>query len=291
MREVKALLAGKIFTPTEEIHDGVILISDHRISAVGRKEKVKVPAGAQVVDIRHRIVVPGFMDLHIHGASGHDLMPGTSEAITAVANYLARHGTTSFLATTVTASRDSTLHAAAGLAAFIKASHNVHGASHKLAGAQPVGIHFEGPFLNVKKRGAHPASQIHKPSIELLERMLAAAAGTARILSLAPEQDGALSLMDYARSKGLRVGIGHSMATFEEAERAIAAGATVAVHVFNAMRPFHHRDPGLLGAVLVDQRISCELICDGVHVAPSTVRLLAEAKGMEKVLLVTWASW
>ncbi len=287
MKSLKAIYAGAIYTPTEKIENGVILIDGHRITKVGSREQIKVPATAAVIDNRDRIVVPGFIDLHIHGAVGHDLMEASQEAVSAVASYLARHGTAAFLATTVTASLERTLQAVKGLAEIVRASENSHGASEKIAGAQPVGIHFEGPFLNVKKRGAHPASHIQKPSPETLERLLDAAGNTARVLTLAPEIDGALAVMELARSRGVRVGIGHSNATCEEAERAIAAGATHAIHVYNAMRPFAHRDSGIIGAVLTDDRISAELICDGVHVEATAVRLLVRAKGVERVILVS----
>lgn len=287
MKAMKAIMAGTIYTPLEEIQNGVILIEGHRIRKVGPRDKVKVPPGAAVVDNQDRIIVPGFIDMHIHGAAGHDLMEATSEAVSTVSTYLARHGTTSYVATTVTASLDRTLRAARGLGEIIRASQASHGASDKIAGAQPVGIHFEGPFLNVKKRGAHPASQIQKPSTETLERTLEAAGNAARVLTLAPELDGALSVLEYARSRGLRVAIGHSNATFEETERAIAAGATHAVHFYNAMRPFTHRDSGIIGAVLTDDRLSAELICDGVHVEPAAIRLLVKAKGIERVILVS----
>lgn len=287
MKALKAILAGTIYTPTAEIENGVILIDGHRITKVGPKDQIKVPAGATVIDNRDRIVVPGFIDMHIHGAAGHDLMEGSPEAVSAVATYLARHGTTSFLATTVTASLDRTLHAAKGLGEIVRALQSSHGASEKIAGAQPVGIHFEGPFLNIKKRGAHPASQIQKPSTETLERLLEAAGNATRVLTLAPELDGALAVLEQARSRGLRIGIGHSNATYEEAERAIAAGATHAVHTFNAMRPFAHRDSGIIGAVLTDDRVSAELICDGVHVEPTAIRLLVKCKGLERIILVS----
>jgi N-acetylglucosamine-6-phosphate deacetylase len=284
MKGTKAILAGTIDTPTERIENGVILIEGHRISKVGPRERVKIPAGAAVIDNQDRHIVPGFIDLHIHGAAGHDLMEGTTEAISAVSSYLARHGTTSYLATTVTASLERTLHAARGFAEIITAAHSAH---EKIPGAQPLGIHFEGPFLNVKKRGAHPASQVRKPSVEILERLLEAATGTAKIFTLAPELDGALTVVEAARSRGLRIGIGHSNATHEEAERAIAAGATHAVHMFNAMRSFMHRDSGIIGAVLVDDRITAELICDGIHVEPPAIRLLVKAKGLDRIILVS----
>ena len=290
MKATKAILAGTIYTPTEAIENGVILIDGHRITKVGQKEEVKIPSTATVIDNQDRIVVPGFIDMHIHGAAGHDLMEGTAEAISAAGTFLARHGTTSYLATTVTATLDRTLHAARNLCDLIHASQSSHGATDKIAGAQPVGIHFEGPFLNAKKRGAHPVSQIRKPSVEIAEKILDAANDTARLFTLAPELEGALTVLEYVRGRGLKVGLGHSNATFEEAERAIAAGASHAVHVYNAMRPFAHRDSGIIGAILTDDRVTAELICDGVHVEASAVRLLVRSKGLSRIILVSDSS-
>jgi len=287
MGALKAIVAGTIYTPIEAIPNGVILIDGTRITEVGPKDEIRIPPGAKVVDNSDRVVVPGFIDMHIHGAAGHDLMEGTLEAVAAVGTYLARHGTTAYLATTVTASLDCVLHAGKTLGEIIRASQASPAATDKVARAEPLGIHYEGPFLNVKKRGAHPASQIQKPSTETLTKMLDSAGGTARVVALAPEVEGALAVLELGRSRGLRIGIGHSNATFEEAERAIAAGATHAVHVYNAMRPFQHRDSGIIGAVLVDDRISAELICDGVHVEPSAIRLLVKAKGVERLILVS----
>lgn len=287
MKAIKAIQAGSISTPAETIENGVILIEGHRIVKVGPKDKVKIPGTATLIDNRDRLIVPGFIDIHIHGAAGHDLMEGTPDAVSAVAHYLARHGTTSFLATTVTASLERTLHAAKGLGEIITASQNSYGDSDKIAGAQPVGIHFEGPFINIKKRGAHPASQIQKPSVATMTRILESAGSAARVVTLAPELDGALAVLEYVRARGLRVGIGHSNASYEEAERAIAAGATHAVHFYNAMRPFGHRDSGIIGAVLTDDRVSAELICDGVHVEPTAIRLLVKSKGLGRVILVS----
>jgi len=287
MKAVKAIIAGTIYTPAEEISNGVILIEGHRIAKVGPRDQIKIPAGATIIDNQDRTIVPGFIDIHIHGAVGYDLMEATPEAVAAVGKYLARHGTTSYAATTVAASLERTLNAARGLGEIIRTSTSSHVVSDKIAGAQPVCIHLEGPFLNVKKRGAHPASQIQKPSVELLAGILDAAGGTARILTLAPELEGALTVLEFARSRGMRVGIGHSNATYEEAKSAIDAGATHAVHCFNAMRPFTHRDTGIIGAVLTDDRVSAELICDGIHVEPTAIRLLLQSKGVERVILVS----
>ena len=150
-----------------------------------------------------------------------------------------------------------------------------------------LGIYFEGPFINVVRRGAHPAAEIQKPSVQMCREFLDATGGTALALALAPELDEDLAVLSYARSRGIRVGIGHSNATYGEAERAIEAGATHAVHIYNAMRPFSHRDTGIVGAVLTDDRVSAELICDGHHVEPAAVQLLERAKGLGRIILVT----
>jgi N-acetylglucosamine-6-phosphate deacetylase len=284
-----AILAGTILTPTHEIKNGVIVIEDHRIAEVGPKDSINLPNGISVIDHRDRIVTPGFIDMHIHGAAGHDFMEATSNALSTIGTFLARHGTTSYVATTVTASAERILEAAAGLGEIVRAARGPAGdsASSEHATAQPLGVHFEGPFLNVIRRGAHPAADIQRPNLETLKRFLDATGGTALVLALAPELDDALTLLECARGRGVRVGIGHSNATYEEAERAIAAGATHAVHIFNAMRPFSHRDAGIIGAALTDDRLSVELICDGLHVEPAAVRLVVKAKGTAHIILIT----
>ena len=286
---VTAIRAGTIFTPEKEIRNGVILMDGQHIVGVGPEDSIGVPAGAVVIGHQNRIVTPGFIDLHIHGAAGHDFMEATPAALSAIGAFLARHGTTSYVATTVTASIEETLRAASALGEIIRAS-RLSDLGSKAGGqstAQPLGIYFEGPFLNVIRRGAHPEAEIQKPSVQLCKNFLDAAQGTALALALAPELDDALPVLQYARGRGIRVGIGHSNATYEEAERAIDAGATHAVHIYNAMRPFTHRDTGIIGAVLTDDRLSAELICDGLHVEPAAVRLVVRAKGMDRIILVT----
>lgn len=284
---MKAILAGTIYTPLEEIKTGVILIDGYRITRVGVQGQTRIPPGSAIIDNQDRIVVPGFIDIHIHGAVGHDLMEGTPAAVTGVGTYLAQHGTTSFLATTMSASLARTLKAIRGLSEIIHVSQTMQGLGSKTVGAQPVGIHFEGPFLSRVKRGAHPVAHIRKPSRDVLAQMIDASGETARVMTLAPELDGAPALLGYAKDRGVRVGLGHSNATYEETERAIDAGATHAIHTFNAMRPFEHREPGIIGAVLTDDRVSAEVIADGVHVQPAAIRLLLKSKGMERVILVS----
>jgi N-acetylglucosamine-6-phosphate deacetylase len=287
MNTIKAILAGTIYTPLDEIRDGVVLLEGHRIAQVGPRSRVKIPKEAVTIDDSDQIVGPGMIDQHIHGAVGHDLMEATAEALSAVGRFLARHGTTAFLPTTITAPPEAITEAARGLGEIIRGWHGSQGIGDKGLCAEPLGIHFEGPFLNAIRRGAHTASQIQPPSLAMMRQFLDASAGTTRIVTLAPEMEGAMELLELARRHNVRVAIGHSNATYAEAERAIDAGATHATHLYNAMRPFSHRDPGIIGAALTDDRVSAELICDGFHVDPVAVRLMMRAKGVKGTILVT----
>lgn len=269
-------------TPTAEIPDAGILMRDGAIEAIGSRESMSLPAGAREISATDKTAVPGFVDVHIHGAGGHDVMEGSAEALSAVARTVARHGTTSFLATTVTASTQDTCRSVEGIARYIALQYE---SQEPLA--EVLGIHFEGPFISAARRGVHPPGQIKLPSAELLEKFLHAAAGHARILTLAPELPGAMPCIDAARRAGLVVAMGHTDATYEQARAAIAHGVRHAVHVYNAMRPFSHRDSGVIGAVLTSPEVSAELIADGVHVEEAAMRLLLQAKGAERVILVS----
>jgi N-acetylglucosamine-6-phosphate deacetylase len=276
--------AGRAFTPFEEISDAVIVIQGSKISAVGQRGKVDMPRGAREINVGGRTVVPGFVDVHIHGAGGHDVMEGTREALEIIAATVAGHGTTSLVATTVTASEKETRDSVAGIAHFIL---NASQYATRELSAEILGIHFEGPFISTARRGVHPAKWIVPPSRELLARLLEEARGTAQILTLAPELPGALDLISAARQGGLVVSLGHTDATYEQAQAAIEAGASHAAHVFNAMRPFSHRGTGVIGAVLTSPKVSAELIADGVHVDDAAMRMLVELKTPERVILVS----
>lgn len=269
-------------TPADEIPDAAILIRDGVIEGIGPRESMHVPVGAREVSATDKTAVPGFIDVHIHGAGGHDVMEGTAEGLAAVARTVVLHGTTSFLATTVTAGTDQTCRSVEGIAKFICEQF-----SAQQSQAEILGIHFEGPFISAARRGVHPPDQIKPPSAEILQKFLHAAAGRARILTLAPEVFGAMPCINAARKAGLVVAMGHTDATYEQARAAIALGARHAVHVYNAMRPFSHRDSGVIGAVLTSPEVTAELIADGVHVDEAAMRLLLQAKGRERVILVS----
>jgi N-acetylglucosamine-6-phosphate deacetylase len=282
---LNAILAGCAITPTEEISDAVVLVEDDRILAVGRRDAVPIPRSALQFQMPHATLVPGFIDVHVHGAGGQDVMRATPESLAVVATTLARRGTTSFLATTVTASPEMLCSSASGIADYITSQSNAAPSGNPMA--ELLGIHFEGPFISRTRRGVHPEQWIAGASPELFRQLLDAARGRARILTLAPELPGALAVVDAARSVGIVVSLGHTDATYEQAVAAIARGARHAAHVFNAMRPFSHRDTGVLGAVLTSEEVTAELIADGVHVHPAAMKLLLKAKGVEGITLVS----
>jgi N-acetylglucosamine-6-phosphate deacetylase len=276
--------ADRAFTPFDEISDAVVVIQGSKIAAVGKRGKVDLPRSAREIDATGRIVVPGFVDVHIHGAGGHDVMEGTRESLEIITATVAAHGTTSLVATTVTASEKETCDSVAGIAHFIL---NTSQFPARELSAEILGIHFEGPFISPARRGVHPAKWIVPPSPELFVHFLEESRGTAQILTLAPELPGALDLIAAARRAGLVVSLGHTDATYEQAQAAIVAGVSHAAHVFNAMRPFSHRGTGVIGAVLTSPKVSAELIADGVHVDEPAMRMLIELKTPERVILVS----
>ena len=251
------LHTARALTPGSEIPDAGILIRDGVIEAIGLRQDMSLPAGGQEIAALQQTAIPGFVDVHIHGAGGRDVMEGTEEALTAVSQMIARHGTTSFVATTVTASPDDICRSVEGIARYVTEQHETGSPSEKLEPrAEVLGVHFEGPFISSARRGVHPKEWIQLPSAELLERFLQAAAGNARILTMAPELLGAAPCIDAARKAGLVVAMGHTDVTYEQARAAIARGARHAVHVYNAMRPFSHRDSGVIGAVLTTPEVT-----------------------------------
>ena len=274
--------ASCALTPTTEITDVGILIRDGVIEAIGPRSGLSLPAGVKEIRTVDKTAVPGFIDIHIHGAGGRDVMEGSPEALEAVARKVAEYGTTSLLATTVTTGTDDICRAATGISQYITRQHLA-----KHVRAEVLGIHFEGPFLSKERAGVHPLRWIQLPSAELLERFLEAAAGNARLLTIAPELLGATPCIDAARKAGLVVSLGHTNADYEQTRFAIARGVRSATHTYNAMRPFTHRDPGVIGAVLTTPEISAELIADGVHVEEGAMKLLLQAKGHERVILVS----
>jgi len=280
--------ASLILTPEEEISDGVIVVEDSRIAALGHRDEVRVPANAIDYVAAGMTVVPGFVDVHIHGAGGHDVMEANDRALDRITATVARRGTTSMVATTVTAPIQDTCRSLEGIAQYIRGHENADELPKpgRLA-AEILGIHLEGPFISPARRGVHPVECITRPSVEILEKLLKAADGLVRIVTIAPEMPGAMDLIRTAVAAKVTVGLGHTDANYEQTRAAIQTGARHAVHVYNAMRPFTHRDPGIVGAILTDPEVTAEVIADGVHVAGPAIQVLMGTKGFDTVLLVS----
>ncbi len=276
--------ASRILTPDDEISDGVIVVEGSRIAAIGHRDEMRLPPDSVDYVATGMTVVPGFVDVHIHGAGGHDVMEGDARALDRITSTVARHGTTSIVATTVTAPIEDTCRSLKGIAQYIRAHENAE--SDGLA-AEILGVHLEGPFISKARRGVHPPDALAKPSVATLGKFIEAADGLVKIVTLAPELPGALELIAAAVAAKIVAAIGHTDADYQQARAAIHAGARHAVHMYNAMRPFEHRDPGVVGAILTDPEVTAEVIADLVHVAGPAIQVLIGTKGFDTVLLVS----
>jgi N-acetylglucosamine-6-phosphate deacetylase len=265
---------GDVVTPAGVVNEVDVRVDDGRISHIGAGLS---PAGAQVIDARGHVIAPGFIDVHIHGAGGALCEAGDADQIATISKTLARYGTTGFLATIATLAPDA-LRAAVQVVADVAGSE---------PGARILGIHLEGPFLNPRRAGAQAVLWMRAPSIEEFDVLQALCGGMIRLITIAPELPGALPFIRAARARGVIVSAGHSDATSAEMEVAVHAGVTHVTHLFNGMRELHHREPGILGVALTDDRVSAELICDGHHLAPQAVDLAWRSKPRGKTVLVT----
>ena len=282
-----AFSAGKLFTPVEVIEHPLLLVEHGRVLEIVDRKSREVPAGVSVSDLGDATIAPGYIDLHIHGSAGHDVMDDSAEALPAIEQFIARHGVTSYFPTTVTAPLEATFRALDRLASSIERRER---SSNREFQAFPVGIHLEGPFINHARRGVHPPEHLLAPTLSLFEGFWQAARGHIRMMTIAPELENAPEVITEAARRGVCVSLGHSDAEFAAAERGIVAGATHATHTFNAMRPLDHRSPGILGAVLTDPRLTADMIVDGVHLDPAIVKLVADAKGPRQTVLITDAT-
>lgn len=272
---ISTITARRLLRGNDIVEYPRITVEDGRITSIFSRDTGN--AGDSYPDAT---LVPAYVNIHVHGAVGHDVMEGTPQALQAVGAALAGHGVGAYYPTTVTSSPEETLRALDMIAGVIEREPSANA-------AVPLGIHLEGPFLSPAKRGAHTAALLVQPSISLFDRFWQAARGHIRILTIAPELLTALELIEHANRLGVVCSLGHSDATLVQAEAGARAGARSATHTFNAMRSLDHRDPGIAAYVLDDDALFAEIICDGIHVDPAMVRLFFKAKGLEKSVLIT----
>ncbi|MBQ9985608.1 MAG: N-acetylglucosamine-6-phosphate deacetylase [Oscillospiraceae bacterium] len=234
--------------------------------------------GDAELDFSGYIALPGFIDMHTHGAIGFEANTASFEEFDKLSEFYASNGVAEFCVTTVTDTIDNLVEIEKLVAKRIREG---------TSGARIAGIYLEGPFLSHKLRGAHNENLLANPAIKDIDRLIEAGNGNLRVIAIAPETEGAYSAMEYAASKGIKVACGHSAATCAEANAAFDAGASVAIHTYNCMSPLHHREPGVVGASLVRDDVYNEIICDFIHVAPEAVKVALRCKGKDKIVFIT----
>jgi len=267
------LSGGRVVTPAGVLSPGWIRLAGSRIDAVGPGEPPRAP-GLPVTDLRGQWVLPGFVDMHVHGGGGTSFTQGTAEDARAAAVFHRRHGSTTIVASLVTAPLTD-LEARSAMLAGLAREDVI------------AGIHLEGPFLSAARCGAQDPRHMIAPDVAAFERLHAAAAGWLRVITLAPELPGATALIKAAAGAGVIAAVGHTDATAGITSAAVDAGASHATHLFNGMRPLHHREPGPAGALLDRDEVSCEVIADGVHLNDIVIRVAARACGPGRLVLIT----
>jgi N-acetylglucosamine-6-phosphate deacetylase len=277
IRGARVVAGNKVSDP------GWVHIKSGRIAAVGQGlPPADLEAGAtDVIDAKGQWLVPGFIDMHVHGGGGAEVMDGTAGAIRSIARFHAQHGTTGWLPTTLTAPIEAIRRSLAAVEAACEAEVQTP------TGAAVLGVHLEGPFIAPERPGAQDPAHIQDPQPSLITQLLEAVPGIVRKITMAPERPGALEAVRRLRDQGVIVSIGHTDATAAQARTAIEAGATHATHLFNAMRGLHHRDIGTAGACLLADEVVCELICDGLHVDFEMVQLVLRLKRPDRIVLIT----
>ncbi|AIY04449.1 N-acetylglucosamine-6-phosphate deacetylase [Planococcus sp. PAMC 21323] len=260
----------------EESFVGDILIEDGVITRVAEKLDLQADSYVDATG-KNWTAFPGFIDIHIHGAAGHDVMDGTPEALNGLASALPKEGTTSFLATTMTQTDE----------AISAALQNIRAFNAQDGQAEMLGVHLEGPFISDKRAGAQPIEHIITPSLPLFTKWQKLSGNQIRVVTLAPETATGSKFIKSLTDEGVTVSIGHSDATFEEVQTAVRCGAKHVTHLYNQMSPLHHRNPGVVGAALLEDELSVEVIADFIHSHPSSVELAFRQKGAEKLILIT----
>ncbi|HKJ55706.1 MAG TPA: N-acetylglucosamine-6-phosphate deacetylase [Nitriliruptoraceae bacterium] len=264
------LAAGRLVTGDDVLRPGWVEVADGLVAAVGQGR----PPRAADLDLETATIVPGFVDMHVHGGGGCALSDDSRASVQVAVDLHRRHGTTSMLASLVAAPPGELRRQVARLAGLV-------------GEGLVAGIHLEGPWLAPGRRGAHDITALRAPSTAEIDDLLATGDGTIRMVTMAPELPGALAATRQLVAAGVAVAVGHTDASYEQAREAIDAGATVATHLYNAMRPVHHRAPGPVIALMEDPRVTLEVITDGTHVHPALYRDVVARAGVDRVVLVT----
>ncbi|MBX3276871.1 MAG: N-acetylglucosamine-6-phosphate deacetylase [Acidobacteria bacterium] len=276
-----AVVGGAVVTSLGVIERGIVLCEDARITYVGEAESAAPEPGSQIIDASGHMVFPGLIDTHVHGSGGDDLMSGGAEAIRRVSRAQLKYGVTGYLPTTIAARHTDLLR---------MIEHTLEAEKDAGLAAEILGFHLEGPYINIKYKGAQPDEGIRDPDFDECRELLEAAPGRTKIMTLAPELPGGMEMIRWLTSEGVTASLGHSEADYDTALAAIDAGATHATHLYNAMSGVHHRRPGLAAACLNEPGIRAEIILDGVHVHRRMAQLALRAKGRDGLVIITDAT-
>lgn len=267
----------KIYTKDAILENSAIEIQDGKIKNIG----IGFSNTSNILEFPSNWhLIPGMIDMHIHGAAGADTMDATEQALDTISSVLVKEGVTSFLAATISEESEAIENALTTVANYVRNK-------KEITGAEILGINLESSFLSAEKCGCQNANYFVAPSIDLFKHWQELANNLIKIVTIAPELDNALEFIKYLHESQIIASLGHSNATYEEAVAAIAAGGSQATHIFNAMRSIHHREPGIVTAALLSDKISTEIIADGVHVHPAILQLIYKLKGADKIILVT----
>lgn len=269
----------KIISKDKMINNHNLIVEDGIIKKIVKCDVLE--QADVVIDGCGQFLSPGFVDLHNHGNNGFDAMDSTLEAIEGMAKFHIKNGVTSFAATTMTASFDETKKAITNVVEYMEKE------SQESNRAKCAGLYLEGPFFSLEKCGAQPKEYIKAPVIEELSEFIKTGKGLVKIVALAPERENAIEAVSFLAKNNIVVSCGHSNAKYDETIEAFNNGATQVTHMYNGMRAYSHREPGIIGAALVDKNVSCEMICDGIHLHNAAMRLVYEAKGSDKVILIS----
>ncbi|KAB2926446.1 MAG: N-acetylglucosamine-6-phosphate deacetylase [Bacteroidetes bacterium] len=272
-----ALRNVRIITPFRIVEPGVIVIAGRQIAHMGKVSDIAVPPGIPVYDLPGITVTPGFIDLLVHGGYGHGFADDTADAITAISDFFFAHGTTGLLASLFSKKMDLLKKDMTRIADYIEGH----------TGSNVWGIHMEGPFINPQIKGAHKIEYLWEPNVEMWNELYASSRGHIKLMTISPELPGNIDVIRTAASQGVVPSIGHTLALYDDIEKAIDNGAAHVTHMFNAMRPFHHREAGIMVAALLRNELKVELIADGIHVNPIVMKLLHNIKGSGGIILVT----
>ncbi|MDT9026134.1 N-acetylglucosamine-6-phosphate deacetylase [Rossellomorea yichunensis] len=275
------ILDGNIYGEDTVYEKGYIKIENGMITEMGERSQLTNTEEFKVISLPHGYsVVPGMIDIHIHGVNGADTMDATREALDTMAVTLPKEGTTSFLATTMT-------EASGAIEKALKATADYMSDHQKSGQAEILGLHLEGPFINPDKAGAQPLNRIQKPNVEVFKNWHALSGENIKLVTLAPELDDEYELILYLKENGIVASVGHSSATYDQIGEAIDAGLSHVTHLFNQMSGLHHREPGIVGASFLRKELMVELISDGIHVRPEVVQLAFDQITDERLILIT----